>query len=374
MEKYKTLNENKQDLNQFFEDKVTNVIKQFPNTHDFKLPVSGFIADLNLSVRALNSLKQGGIVTMEDLFSLSSSDMTNLNFSSRTINEISEYKTIHQNKQDLGQFYLSDKEKDFNIGTVEEFKNKKPHNFKDRVGEVFTSTQGETVIIIEYFNNQNCTILFKGSNHIVFKLKYSSISKGLVFNPLYKSIYNIGYIGIGKYKTIDESSKKTKCYAAWNSMIDRCYNEKYQEKRPSYKSCSVTKEWHNFQNFAKWYNKNYMSGWHLDKDILIKGNKIYSPKTCCFVPAEINSFVLKCDKIRGEFPIGVSKELNNFRVSIRINNKTVHFGKFTTVEQAFNCYKLNKELEFKRVADLWKDQITEQTYKALINYKVEITD
>ena len=98
---FKTLHENKQDLNQFFEDKVINVIKQFPNTYDFKLPVSGVIADLDLSVRALNSLKQGGIVTTEDLFSLPLSDMTTLNFSSRTINEISEY----QNKQDLEQFY-----------------------------------------------------------------------------------------------------------------------------------------------------------------------------------------------------------------------------------------------------------------------------
>lgn len=49
-------------------------------------------------------------------------------------------------------------------------------------------------------------------------------------------------------------------------------------------------------------------------------------------------------------------------------------GKFITVDQAFNCYKLNKELEFKRVADKWKDQIDPRVYEAMYNYKVEITD
>ena len=46
--------------------------------------------------------------------------------------------------------------------------------------------------------------------------------------------------------------------------------------------------------------------YHLDKDILVKGNKVYSPETCCFVPQEINSLLVTSVRSRGDQPIGVS--------------------------------------------------------------------
>ena len=79
-------------------------------------------------------------------------------------------------------------------------------------------------------------------------------------------------------------------------MLERCYSQKTQEKHTTYKECSVSEEWYNFQNFAEWMDKNYnyetMQKWHLDKDILFKGNKIYSPERCAFVPQEINVLFL----------------------------------------------------------------------------------
>jgi hypothetical protein len=129
-----------------------------------------------------------------------------------------------------------------------------------------------------------------------------------------KRLHGVGYLGKGEYKSF-ENGKNTRQYMIWYSMINRCYNEKYHKKLPTYKDCTVSEEWHNFQNFASWYDQNYyeVNGekMALDKDILIKGNKVYSSETCIFVPQFINSLFTKCNAIRGEFPIGVSWHKHN---------------------------------------------------------------
>ena len=133
-------------------------------------------------------------------------------------------------------------------------------------------------------------------------------------------------------------------------------------------------EWHNFQVFAKWFDENYKEGFVLDKDILLKGNKIYSPDTCVFVPREINGiFTLRQNK-RGDYPIGVLKNGNKFQANIVRYNKREYLGTFNTPEEAFQVYKVAKEDYIRHVANKWKNQITEECYQALLNYKIEITD
>lgn len=71
-------------------------------------------------------------------------------------------------------------------------------------------------------------------------------------------------------------------------MLERCYSQTYQEKFPAYKGCSVVEDWHNFQIFAKWFDENYVEGYHIDKDIKIDGNRVYGPDTCMFVSPKQN--------------------------------------------------------------------------------------
>ena len=122
--------------------------------------------------------------------------------------------------------------------------------------------------------------------------RYGNFIRRNIKCPYEPRTYGIGYLGEGKYKT-RENGKLTKCYDTWHSMLERCYYPKYQEKYPTYKDCEVCESWHNFQAFAEWYNDNYYEihgeVMCLDKDILIKGNKIYSPETCVFVPEKINN-------------------------------------------------------------------------------------
>lgn len=247
-----------------------------------------------------------------------------------------------------------------------------------RVGEKHITNQGYELEIIEYFNAKNCTVKF-GENQIVKNKIYTSIKKGSVDNPYHKSVFSIGYVGVGEYP-LRENGRPSKSYSNWAGMLQRCYDDKNQEKYPTYKDCYVTEEWHNFQNFAEWYYNNWKShmdkGWCLDKDILIKGNKIYSPETCCFVPSEINNLFVKSNNSRGEYPIGVhfDKEKLKFIAQIRRNNKPTFLGTFDIPEEAFQDYKTAKEEYIKEIADKWKGQISEQVYQSMYKYQVEITD
>lgn len=186
-----------------------------------------------------------------------------------------------------------------------------------------------------------------------------------------KTVYGVGYIGEGKYK-ITINTQRTKVSNAWKNMIQRCY--KGSETHPSYKDVLVCEEWHNFQNFAKWFEENHIDEWHLEKDILKKGNKIYSPENCCFVPPEINYLFIKCTRKRGEYPIGISLVHDRFQVTLRKNKKTINLGRFDTTEEAFYVYKVAKEDYIKEMAEIWKPLIETRVYEALYNYQVEITD
>jgi hypothetical protein len=235
----------------------------------------------------------------------------------------------------------------------------------NRNGEMYTTKQGCRIEIVDYIGVHNYLIRFIDYN-LVIKSSMNHIKKGSVLNPLYKSIFGIGFLGVG-----EKFCKKKK--GLWKGMFGRCYSEKTRKRYPTYKGCTVAEEWHNFQNFAKWYEENWKpwmdNTWHLDKDILVKGSKVYSPETCCFVPQEINVLFTK-HNTNNNCPQGVRKSGNKF--TSRFNQ--IHLGTFNTPEEAFQAYKTAKEKYIKEVADKWRGKITEQTYEVLINYKIEITD
>ena len=118
----------------------------------------------------------------------------------------------------------------------------------------------------------------------------------------------------------------------------------------------------------------------LDKDILFKHNKIYSPKTCVFVPQAINKLFVKRDNDRGDSPIGTTPVNGKYVVHCNLINpetgksKRKYFGYYETQEKAFEVYKYYKEKNIKEVADYYKDKIPERLYNAMYNYIVEIDD
>ena len=163
-------------------------------------------------------------------------------------------------------------------------------------------------------------------------------------------------------------------------MIRRCYSKGIQYTTTSYSNCTVCEEWHNFQNFAEWYNNNIWNDefCFLDKDILIKGNKLYSPNTCIFVDNRINCLFVKSDKKRGKYPIGVIKVKEKYIAKCRDGyGNSINLGYFDSETVAFNAYKVEKENVIKKVADDYSrkyPKFPQKLYEAMYNYEVEITD
>lgn len=253
----------------------------------------------------------------------------------------------------------------------------------DRTVERRINNFGSKMIIVGYRMSRDIDVYFPEYNWIAKGVQYSAFKKGNVKCPYERTVYGVGYLGEGKYKC-KENGKYTKCYKVWNSMLERCYDSKYHKRQPTYIGCEVSEEWHNFQNFAKWYEDNYYKvegeRMALDKDILVKHNKIYSPETCIFVPHTINSLFTKCDKSRGDSPIGTTPVNGKYQVRCRVYNfetgksKKEYLGYYETQEKSFKVYKEFKEKYIKQVADYYKDQIPDELYQGLYSYEVEITD
>lgn len=176
---------------------------------------------------------------------------------------------------------------------------------------------------------------------------------------------------------------KIESYKLWQSMLQRCYSEKYHQRRPTYKGCSVCEEWKYFSNFKRWFEVHYRTdengkAYHLDKDLLVKGNKLYSPETCVFVPPEVNIILLQSEKSRGEYPIGVSwdKTIGKIKAQVSVKSKNKNLGYFNTTEEAYQAYKKAKEDHVKQLAEEYfsEGKICRRTYEALLVWQVEDND
>jgi hypothetical protein len=255
----------------------------------------------------------------------------------------------------------------------------------DRVGERNINNFGSEMIIVEYKNAHDMDVYFPEYNWTFKHTGYNKFKKGNIKCPYEKRCYNTGYLGEGEYKT-KENGKLTRVYRVWYHMLTRCYDPKYHEKYPTYINCEVCEEWHNYTNFGDWFVDNYYEVKNeimcLDKDILNKGNKVYSPENCVFVPQNINMLFVKCDKNRGDYPIGVSynKRDKKFEAQCGVYNfeenkkKPKFLGYYETPEKAFKAYKQFKENYIKEVAEYYKEQIPQKLYDALYNYEVDMND
>lgn len=242
-------------------------------------------------------------------------------------------------------------------------------NLKNRVGETNVNFQCLKMTIIEYRKAIDMTVQFEDGT-VVKKVAYKEFSSGAIKNLNHPSVFEKGYMGEGKYKAWGGKCL-TKEYNTWFGMISRCYNEKGRLRCPTYKDVIVCEEWHNFQNFAEWFEDNYVEGYHLDKDILVKGNKIYSPQTCAFVPQCINSSFTGSKR---DLPIGVYYLRGRYQASTPKHDKKTYLGFYKTIDEAFYAYKIAKEKYIRELADEWKNKIDSRVYNAMCNWIVEITD
>lgn len=247
----------------------------------------------------------------------------------------------------------------------------------EHIGERYCNRFGSWYTVMEKLPKRYYVILF--DNGYSCKKRYDHIKDGEVSCPYDKTMYRQCCIGVGDYK-VWENGKHTKEYSYYKAIITRCFDEKYKEKEKTYKDVCLCEEWYNFQNFAKWLNENWYEIDNqlmcVDKDILIKGNKIYSPQTCILVPKSINSLFVSGKTYRGKNPIGVYENKDGKFIASCGNgkNEQIYLGIYNTSSEAFEVYKEYKEKIIKQVADEYKNLIPQKLYDAMYRYEVEIDD
>lgn len=243
------------------------------------------------------------------------------------------------------------------------------------VGKIFSTKNFGDLVVTKYTNSRTVHVKFIDTGYeTATELKH--IRTGQVKDRWKPSVFGVGVIG---ELPISHGGKHDKEYVFWKGILERCYDEKYHSKQPTYKDCCVSEYFKYYPYFKDWCHRQIgfnEEGWQLDKDILVKGNKVYSEDTCCFVPSAINNLFVKSNSSRGDLPIGVSfdKDSQKYRPHLSMNGKVSHLKRVDTVEEAFSMYKHLKEGHIKDIAEKYKGQIDKRVYQALLNYKVEITD
>lgn len=178
---------------------------------------------------------------------------------------------------------------------------------------------------------------------------------------------------IGRCDTVTYNGKvQKKSYHIWHAMLQRCYDPRWHTRYPAYIGCTVSKPWLKYSTFERWFDKHYVEGYHLDKDILIPGNREYGPATCCFVPRYINMLLTDSKRARGKYPQGVSLHSDGTRLAVQMlrYGKKTHLGTFklSSVAAASECYTKAKRAYIREVAEAaFSDKlIAKNVYRALI--------
>lgn len=251
-----------------------------------------------------------------------------------------------------------------------------------RLGEENVNHQGCLMKIVEYNRVDDILVEFQDEYKGVVHTQYKSFVRGNVKNPYYPMMLGVGMLGSKYPSKINDIT--TKEYQAWKGMIYRCFDTQTKNRNLAYMDAICCKEWLCFENFYEWlhsqenFDKWNDDKWTIDKDILVKGNKIYSPETCCLVPNNVNALFINKSNYRGDLPIGVKRSHKSFiaRCSNPITGNREYLGSYSTPSHAFLAYKKYKEDLIEQIAQIEYDKgnITKKCYNAMMGYEVEITD
>ena len=262
--------------------------------------------------------------------------------------------------------------------------------YTSRVGQRFVTNSGWNGEVVEWKTAHKVKVKWQDGSESW--TSWSDINNGGI-KPLFQpSVAGVGYVGDGNYlpksyklEGTDKSHAEGAIYQYWQRMLTRCYNEDEQAK-PSgraYIGCSVSKDWHNFQNFAAWAVKTHGCAevdfeeniWHLDKDILSTGNRVYSEAACLFVPNEVNTF-FSGSEIGNTGYLGVNyikpategaKE--GYIARCHSNGVREYLGYYNTAKEAYNAYKLAKIAAALQLAYKWKGKVDDRVIEALLDFE-----
>ncbi len=187
-----------------------------------------------------------------------------------------------------------------------------------------------------------------------------------------RKVYGVGVNNL----TATINGKAMPWYRAWHNMLERCYCEKLHVKQPSYIGCSVCDEWLDSAFFKAWYESNYIDGYALDKDIIKRGNKVYCPEYCSYVPRDINNLITFNQNTQTKTKTGVVRCNDSFIARMKVSGKNKHIGSYSTEGEAYRAYVNAKA---KHIRDVTQDsfdngKITEDVALGLIRIAQDLRE
>ena len=233
-------------------------------------------------------------------------------------------------------------------------------------GDVFPTNSGGSVTVTRVGGWDDIDVRHNDIHGYITTVYMSALKIGQIKNPYHPKVYGVGYVGVGPYVS-GTSHQKTIEYEVWKDMLRRCYCTKNAIHSPTYVGCTVDPIWHNFQNFAHWYcyTGYYNIGYQLDKDLLVQGNRIYSPNTCTMLPAELNS-ILQVKETNRLLPTGVFKTNSGYKARFNNLDEKAYLGTFNTIEEAHQQYRLAKKRQLIKLASKYEGSISMIAYQALL--------
>lgn len=254
---------------------------------------------------------------------------------------------------------------------------------QEREGMRKQNTFGEWMTLETYHDALHVDVLFDNGERVT--VRWKTFETGGVRNPYTPSVFGIGYLGKDDCPRT-ANGKADRVYMMWTHMMQRAYSENLKNRAPTYRDCEVAPEWLNYSTFykdvlrmcPKVYDKT--AQYELDKDLICKGNKTYGPKTCCFLPGELNTMLTQANAIRGDLPVGVVFENHHGKPCYRAQISRLGTGqplwrkRFKTPEEAFNWYAEHKKAYLLERAEYWKDYLSPEAYAALLRWEVDRGD
>lgn len=238
-------------------------------------------------------------------------------------------------------------------------------------GNIYPTKSFGNVVVTRYIDKYNVNIKFLNTESEI-TVTSVSLRSGSCVDYNVPTFCGVGYIGYGIHSTRQScGKKKSRAYEYWGRMLKRCYDKTSQDYETyGGRGVEVCIEWHNFQNFAIWfYSQQHWdrSGYHLDKDLLIVGNKTYCPEACSIVPAEINT--LGIFTISDKFGMTTSGKWRYQVYETKQPSKS-----YETKEECRYNYLVDKRDGMKRkiLLNYLSGNISEELYHHLINL-VDIT-
>lgn len=238
-------------------------------------------------------------------------------------------------------------------------------------GDVFESRIGSSCTVIKRVDRKTGFLVrFNDDNGHEMTVQASGLRRGSFKNPYYPSVSGVGFVGVGEFSS-RINGERYAAYESWCSMLQRCYSDKFHARNPTYKGCQVDSQWHNLQDFAKWYvgNKYNIHGYQLDKDILVEGNRVYSPEFCHLVPSQINSLILNGTGLEANvFQCKSTKLYTAYMVKGDRFGSVI--GKFDSLEEAELEYYLAKNKHIRSKALEFRGRIDDDVLEVLIEWDV----